>query len=180
MIGLGTLLNITTIVVGATIGILIGKRLPGRTSRVVTDALGLVTLVLGGLNLVSLTDVEFVSVVGAGGTFLVVIGALLIGSIIGSLAGIEFQLERFGGWLQNTMTRPDHASGSDSEVGTGVASSLSDAPLPITGRQRQKTTALFSALRRVVSRSVGPNLWAGCGGQVRGSRGSDHRHLFFR
>ena len=136
MIGLGTLLNITTIVVGATIGILIGKRLPGRTSRVVTDALGLVTLVLGGLNLVSLTDVEFVGVVGAGGTFLVVIGALLIGSIIGSLAGIEFQLERFGGWLQNTMTRPDHASASDSEVGTGVPSSLSDAPLAVTGRQR--------------------------------------------
>ena len=34
------------------------------------------------------------------------------------------------------MTRPDHASASDSEVGTGVPSSLSDAPLAVTGRQR--------------------------------------------
>lgn len=139
MIGLGTLLNITTIVVGATIGVLVGKRLPERTSRVVTDALGLVTLVLGGLNLVSLTDAQFVGVVGAGGTFLVVIGALLIGSIIGSLAGIESQLERFGGWLQNTLARKGRSSFPDSTVGSGDAlplEGLIDAPLAVTGRQR--------------------------------------------
>ena len=140
MIGLGTLLNITTIVVGATIGVLIGKRLPERTTRVVTDALGLVTIVLGGLNLVSLTDADFVGVVGAGGTFLVVIGALLIGSIIGSLAGIESQLERFGGWLQNSLTRRNHSAASDADVGAGAfpptADGLIDAPLTVTARER--------------------------------------------
>ncbi|MDO9590732.1 MAG: DUF554 family protein, partial [Microcella sp.] len=128
IVGLGTLLNIVTIVVGATIGVLIGRRLPERTSRVVTDALGLITIVLGGLNLVALTDTDFVGAVGAGGTFLVVIGALLIGSIVGSLAGIEAALERFGGWLQRrfTRTRPSdeptlHPDG---------------APLALTGRDR--------------------------------------------
>lgn len=141
MIGLGTLLNITTIVVGATLGVLIGRRLPERTNRVVTDALGLITIVLGGLNLVSLTDSDFVSVVGAGGTFLVVIGALLIGSIIGSLAGIESRLELFGGWLQNRLTRRGRSVASDTTAGASAAApatadGVMDAPLAATARER--------------------------------------------
>lgn len=128
IIGLGTLLNIATIVVGAAIGVLIGNRLPERTNRVVTDALGLITIVLGGLNLVSLTDPEFVGAVGSGGTFLVVIGALLIGSIVGSLWGIEHRLERFGGWLQRRFTRPTAKD--------AVPTHPDEAALALTGRDR--------------------------------------------
>jgi hypothetical protein len=129
VIGLGTLLNVTTIVVGTAIGVLIGRRLPERTNRVVTDALGLITIVLGGLNLVALADTDFVGAVGAGGAFLVVIGALLIGSVIGSLAGIESRLENFGGWLQGRLTRRGGK-------GEGTADSLLDAPLTITAREK--------------------------------------------
>jgi len=142
MIGLGTLLNISTIVVGTAIGVLIGRRLPERTNRVVTDALGLITIVLGGLNLMSLTDADFVGAVGVGGTFLVVIGALLIGSIVGSLAGIESRLERFGGWLQDRLTRRDRgaASGRATTAATmtapPTADGLVDAPLAITAREK--------------------------------------------
>lgn len=134
IVGLGTLLNIVTIVVGAAIGVLIGNRLPERTNRVVTDALGLITIVLGGLNLVSLTDSEFVGAVGAGGTFLVVIGALLIGSIIGSLAGIERRLEGFGGWLQDRLMRRGRRSASVADA--PLADSLVDAPLTFTAREK--------------------------------------------
>jgi hypothetical protein len=116
-------------VVGTAIGVLIGRRLPERTNRVVTDALGLITLVLGGLNLVALTDTDFVGAVGAGGAFLVVIGALLIGSVIGSLAGIESRLENFGGWLQGRLTRRGRK-------GEGTADGLPDAPLTITAREK--------------------------------------------
>jgi uncharacterized protein len=133
IVGLGTLLNIVTIVVGAAIGVLIGNRLPERTNRVVTDALGLITIVLGGLNLISLTDSEFVGAVGAGGTFLVVIGALLIGSIIGSLAGIERRLEGFGGWLQDRLMRRGRRTAS---VDAPLADSLVDAPLTLTAREK--------------------------------------------
>ncbi len=138
IIGLGTLLNVTTIVVGAAIGVLIGNRLPERTNRVVTDALGLITIVLGGLNLVSLTDSDFVGAVGAGGTFLVVIGALLIGSIVGSLAGIERRLENFGGWLQDRLTRRGKGAASATETATAppTADSLVDARLAISPREK--------------------------------------------
>lgn len=134
MIGLGTLLNVCTILVGSALGVLIGHRLRERTNRVVTDALGLVTIVLGGLNLVSLSDAAFVGAVGAGGTFLVVIGALLIGSIVGSIAGIEHRLEGFGGWLQSRFTRR-------STVGAVAAAKTpdpesADAPLTPSARDR--------------------------------------------
>ena len=48
MYGLGTIINVVAILVGATIGVLVGHRLPERTRTTVTDALGLVTLVIGG------------------------------------------------------------------------------------------------------------------------------------
>jgi uncharacterized protein len=134
IVGLGTLLNIVTIVVGAAIGVLIGNRLPERTNRVVTDALGLITIVLGGLNLISLTDSEFVGAVGAGGTFLVVIGALLIGSIVGSLFGLERRLEGFGGWLQDRLMRRGRRGASVAD--DPLADSLVDAPLTLTAREK--------------------------------------------
>ena len=99
MIGLGTLINIGTIVAGSTIGVAIGSKLPERTNRVVTDALGLITLVMGGLNLAALGDAELVAAVGPAAPFLIIVGALLIGSIIGSLVGIEARLETFGSFL---------------------------------------------------------------------------------
>lgn len=134
MIGLGTLLNLAAILIGSAIGVLIGHRLPERTNRVVTDALGLAVLVLGGLNLASLADAAFVDAVGAAGTFLVVIGALLIGSIVGSIAGIEHRLERFGGWLQSRFTRRSvaQAGAADEAAGTGTV----DAPLALSARDR--------------------------------------------
>ena len=105
MRGLGTILNVLAILVGAGLGVLIGHRLPERTRRTVTDALGLVTLVIGGLTIVALTDEAYVEAVGSGGTLLVVLGALLIGGIAGSLLRIEDRLEAFGGWLQSRFVR---------------------------------------------------------------------------
>jgi uncharacterized membrane protein YqgA involved in biofilm formation len=112
VIGLGTLLNIAAIVLGSAIGVLIGSRLPEKTNRVVTDTLGLVTIVLGGLNLASLGDKSFIAAVGSGGTLLVVLGSLLVGGIVGSLLKIEERLEGFGSWLQSRFTSSQHGAAS--------------------------------------------------------------------
>jgi uncharacterized membrane protein YqgA involved in biofilm formation len=97
---LGTLINIVAILAGATIGVLLGNRLPERLSRTLTDAMGLVVLVIGALNLAALQDADFVAAVTSAGTLLIVLGALLLGGITGSLLQIEARLEQFGGWLQ--------------------------------------------------------------------------------
>ena len=101
--GAGTLLNTATVLVGSGLGVALRGRLPARTRDTVTDALGLVTLVIGGLNVGALSDPALVRAVGA--PLLVVLGALLVGGIAGSLLRIEDRLEAGGAWLQRRLTR---------------------------------------------------------------------------
>ena len=135
MIGLGTILNVATILVGASLGVLIGNRLPERTSRVVTDALGLITLVLGGLNVMALADADFTAAVGSGVTLLIVLGALLIGGVAGSLLNIEAKLESFGGWIQRRFSGQGTSDAKDRFITGFVDSSLvfCIGPLAILG-----------------------------------------------
>ena len=105
MRGLGTIINIVAILLGSAIGVLVGHRLPERTRRTVTDALGLVTLVIGALNIASLRDQDYIDAVGGGGTLLIVLGALVLGGILGSLLRLEDRLEGIGGWLQAKFAR---------------------------------------------------------------------------
>ena len=107
MIGLGTIYNVVAILVGSALGVWFGHRLPERTGRTVTDALGLVVLIIGGLNVMALQDPAYVAAVGEGLTLLVVLGALVFGGIAGSLLRIEERLEGVGGWLQARFVRDD-------------------------------------------------------------------------
>jgi hypothetical protein len=104
-VGAGTALNVATILVGTSIGVALGHRLPQRTRDVVTDGLGLVTLMVAALNVASVLDPSFRSAVGTGGPVLVVLGAVLLGGIVGSLLRLESRLEGLGGVLQRRLGR---------------------------------------------------------------------------
>lgn len=134
-VGLGTAINVVAILVGATVGVLIGHRLKQRTSDVVTDSLGLVTLVLGALNVVALLDGAFVDAVGGGGTLLVVLASLLVGGITGSLLRLEQRLEGFGAFLQNRFQKSGSSESKKKFIDGFVASSLifTIGPLAILG-----------------------------------------------
>jgi uncharacterized protein len=97
---LGTLINVLAIVIGSAIGVLLGNRLPEKMSRTLTDAMGLIVLVIGALNLADLGDEAFANATGVFPTILVVLAALLLGGVTGSLLKIEERLEQFGVWLQ--------------------------------------------------------------------------------
>lgn len=97
---MGTLINVLAIVVGSAIGVLLGNRLPEKMSRTLTDAMGLIVLVIGALNLADLSDEAFAKATGVFPTILVVLAALLLGGVTGSLLKIEERLEQFGVWLQ--------------------------------------------------------------------------------
>ena len=107
MPGLGTLINVAAILIGSTVGVLVGHRFPERTRVSVTDALGLVVLVVGAMNLFALADSDYRDAVTEAGTLLVVLFSILIGGIIGSLLRIEYRLELIGGWLQRRFTKGD-------------------------------------------------------------------------
>ena len=102
---LGTSINVFSILIGAGIGVALGHRLPANISRTLTDALGLVVLVIGGLNLIALTDTSFVAAVSSAGTLLVVLASLVLGSVLGSMLRIEQRLSHFGTWLQLKASR---------------------------------------------------------------------------
>ncbi len=107
--GIGTVVNVATVLLGSGIGVLVGHRLPQRTRNVVTDALGLVTLLIAALSALAVTDTVLSDAVGDSAPVLIVLGSLLLGGIAGSLLRIEHRLEGFGGFLQARLTR-DQAS----------------------------------------------------------------------
>ncbi len=101
--GIGTLVNIATVLVGTVIGVLVGHRLAQRTRDVVTDGLGLVTLLIAAMSAASIADPAWADAVGDSAPMLIVLGSLLLGGILGSILGIEDGMERFGAWLQGRL-----------------------------------------------------------------------------
>jgi uncharacterized membrane protein YqgA involved in biofilm formation len=94
-----------------------------------------VVLVLGGLNVISLLDAEFVAVVGPGIPLLIVIGAILIGGIIGSALQIEQRLEKFGAVLQKRFASKGSKDSKEKFITGFVNASLvfTIGPLAILG-----------------------------------------------
>ena len=103
IIGIGTVVNVVAVLVGSTIGVLLGNRLPSRTRDVVTDALGLVTLLIAGTSAMAVLDDDLADEVGSSAPMLIVLGALLVGGIVGSLLRLESRVEGLGGWLQRRL-----------------------------------------------------------------------------
>ncbi|WP_374928924.1 DUF554 domain-containing protein [Kytococcus sedentarius] len=103
--GAGTLLNVLAVLAGSSAGIAFGARLPQRIHDVVTDGLGLVTLMMAGLSVVAVTSSELEAAVGEGIPVLLVLGALLIGGVTGSALEIERRMEGMAGWLQRRLVR---------------------------------------------------------------------------
>lgn len=117
--GFGTVLNVVTVIAGAGIGLLLGHRLPQRTRDVVTDGLGLTTLLIAALSAAAVLDPDLTRLVGTSGPVLVVLGALALGGIAGSLLRIEARLEGLGAALQRRLSarrrhdRPGEGAGAD-------------------------------------------------------------------
>jgi uncharacterized protein len=122
--GAGTLLNVATVLVGSGLGLALGHRLPHRTRDVVTDSLGLVTLLVAALSAAAVLDRQFTAAVGSAGV-LIVLGSLLVGSIVGSLLHIEERLEALGAAVRRRFTRsPAVLPSNPPDVGAAVAATV--------------------------------------------------------
>ncbi|WP_119067478.1 DUF554 domain-containing protein [Aggregatilinea lenta] len=100
----GTLLNALTVLIGSSLGLLIGNRLPARIQESVITGLGLVTLFIGFSN--SLKT----------GNAIIPLLSLVIGVIVGELLRLDLQLERLAGWLEarfSARTASDDAGTDD-------------------------------------------------------------------
>jgi hypothetical protein len=129
--GIGTIINIITIVSGASLGVLVGNKMPLRTRTLLTDVLGLVTLLGAASALIPLWSSRYTEALPQGWTLLVVLGSLLIGGLIGSAFKLENRLDALGENLRIKFK----ASSDSSFVEGFVAASLLFAigPLAILG-----------------------------------------------
>lgn len=130
--GAGTVLNTVTVLGGSSLGIALGGRLPQRTREVVTDGLGLVTLLIAGQSAVAVADRPLEHAVGSSAPTLIVLGSVLLGGVIGSLLQLESGLEGLGGRLQRRLTRHDVGPARQRFVEGFVLSSLVFCVGPLT------------------------------------------------
>ena len=103
--GAGTLLNVATVLAGSGLGVLLGHRLPQQTRDVVTDGLGLVTLLVAATSAAAVLDPELAAAVGTSAPVLAVLAAVLVGGIAGSLLRIEERLEGLGAAIRARLAR---------------------------------------------------------------------------
>jgi uncharacterized membrane protein YqgA involved in biofilm formation len=91
--GLGTAVNVATVLAGTAAGLVLGARLPERVRATLLAGVGLVVLVIGFDNARATRNVIFPLV------------AVVLGGLIGELADIEGRLERFGDRLRARVAR---------------------------------------------------------------------------
>lgn len=98
--GIGTVLNIATILVGSIAGIFIGERLEEKTRSLITDVLGMVTMLGAASAIIPLFKDQYTSALPKGWSTMPVLIALLLGGIIGSALNLEERVEHLGEYLR--------------------------------------------------------------------------------
>ncbi len=104
----GTIINVITVMIGTTLGVALGNRLPERVRETVLAGLGITTIGYAILNIVdAMSNQQNVPL-----KFIVVMLALLFGGIAGELLDLDGALHRFGALLERRFNRSagDHDS----------------------------------------------------------------------
>ena len=102
----GTLLNVATVLAGTVIGVLIGRRMPGRMQDSLATGLGFFTVLIAvSMGVRVLTDSA-----AAPGDDLAVLAAVLAGVVIGEALRLHDGLEWLGGWFQRRLATGDRPS----------------------------------------------------------------------
>ena len=84
MLGLGTLINTATVLLGGSVGLIIGDRIPERIRTIVVQVIGLVTLGLGLSDVLKTHNMVFPLV------------GMVLGAIVGEALNIERRIEGIG------------------------------------------------------------------------------------
>ncbi len=90
---IGTLVNTGTVILGSTMGLLLGKGLPEQLSRALMTALGFCTLYIG---ITGCMD---------GQNALVIILSLVIGTLFGEGCDLDRHTNRLGRWVEDRFSR---------------------------------------------------------------------------
>ncbi len=132
----GTFINIAAILIGGTIGLFFGARIPERFKDTVIAGMGLFTAAMG------------LQMFLKSGNPLIVLGALIVGALIGEWLKIEDRLQAFGQTLEQHFSK-DSETGAGSKFVRGfMVSSLlfSIGPMAILGSIQDGLTGDYNLL----------------------------------
>jgi uncharacterized membrane protein YqgA involved in biofilm formation len=131
----GTLLNIATVIVGSLIGLMFGSRIPAKLKETVIAGMGLFTAAMG-LQMFLKTENP-----------LTVLGALLIGTLLGEWWRIEDGLHKLGEILEQRFSREED-DGSNKFVRGFLTASLlfCVGPMAILGSIQDGLTGDYNLL----------------------------------
>lgn len=116
----GTIINIAAVLAGGLVGLLFGARIPERFKSTVIAGMGLFTFAMGAQ---MFTQTE---------NPLIVLGALLIGALLGEWTRIEDGLYNLGAMLEKRFARDDSADGASKFISGFLTASLLFCVGPMT------------------------------------------------
>ena len=133
---IGTLINTAAILIGGTIGLLFGSRIPERVQSTVIAGMGLFVLAVGMQMFLKTQN------------YLIVLGALVFGALLGEWWRIEDGLHNIGAFLERRFARDDSEEGSDRFIRGFLTASLlfCIGPLAILGSIQDGLTGDFSLI----------------------------------
>lgn len=108
--GIGTTLNIITIIIGGSLGVFIGAKISQKLRDLILDALGCVTIISAADALMDFWDPIFQNSMPRGWALLVVVFSLIFGAVLGSFWRIEERLELFGNRLKVRFSKGDNGN----------------------------------------------------------------------
>ncbi len=134
----GTFLNVGAVLLGGTLGLLFGARVPERLKATVIAGMGLFVVAIG------------IQMFLKTGNAIIVLGALLIGALLGEWWRIEDGLQALGAMLERRFTREgDGAGGASSRFVRGFLTTsllFCVGPLTILGSIQDGLTGDYSLL----------------------------------
>lgn len=123
-VGVGTLINVVAIILGTMFGKFFGNALREKTRNLLTDVLGVITLIGAASAVVSLYDQELITLLPDGSPILVLLASLILGGLLGSWIGVEDRLNNLGVRLKHRF-EVDHDLSRDNRFVEGfVTASL--------------------------------------------------------
>lgn len=133
---IGTLINTAAILIGGTVGLLFGSRIPERVQSTVIAGMGLFVFAVGVQMFLKTQN------------YLIVLGALVFGALLGEWWRIEDGLHNIGAFLERRFARDDSEEGSDRFIRGFLTASLlfCIGPLAILGSIQDGLTGDFSLI----------------------------------
>jgi uncharacterized membrane protein YqgA involved in biofilm formation len=130
-VGFGTAVNIATIIGGAALGVLVGARMLLRTRTLITEILGLITILGSVSALAPMWGSRYIDALPKGWSLLAILGSLLIGGLIGSALNLESKLDSIGEALRRKFGAHEESTFVEGFVSAALLFAI--GPLAILG-----------------------------------------------